>query len=1106
MKRVLLITGILMLVVFSSGWAQQKTIRGKVTNSNGDPIAAASIKIAGTTNGTTADANGNFTLTANVGDELEVSSIGYTTKTIKVPSGDEAMTIDLAANENVLNETVVTALGISRQEKALGYAVSTVTDKEITRTQSPNFATALYGKLAGVRIASSPGGATSAAFIQVRGLGSITGNTQPLIVLDGIPIRNGQVNNSNYWGDQRIRGNGLLDINPEDIASISVLKGASAAALYGSEAANGVVLITTKKGSGEGFRVSFNASYSKSSLAYYPDLQNEYGPGYSKQIGDAGQDDDLWLHEEYNGQTVRFPIGTNLNFGPKFDGKPALAWDGKIHPYVAQKNNFKPLFQDPYSTIFSLKISNVTDKSNVRFDFTRQDNTMLGLNSKNEKNIANFNTDFNLSKYFQTSLKINYINERTDNRPYMIDRMVNNFGGMMNRFDNAAWYFDKYKTSLGYQYVTGNEKSLTPDENITLSGYRPDVLDYLWRVNEYNTTELSNRLIAGWQSTIAPFKGFNVQTQIAIDYTGANNDDRQHSTIPLAFGYSGYYSEQAITDLWTYGQVMANYNFKVGTHFDFGVTAGYNARKEQHRSAGSSTNGGLREENFFNLAASVNTPNGSSNVTEFLTDGIFGIINASYKNYLYLEATGRRDRTSTMRPGNNSFFYPSVNASFVFSEALSLPSFIDYGKIRASYGEVGRYPAMYQANKAYAMGRLVDGWPYGSILYNTVNTDANDDISVERKKEYEFGLEAKLFDTRLGVEFNYYNGRIENQILPVSLPASSGGGSKLANVGTLSNRGIELVLHGTPVRSHNFSWNIDFNIARNQNEVVKLVAGLDRLVHADGDGNAYQIVSRIGHPVGDIFVHPIKKLNGKPVIDQSSSPTSAGLYVVDPDTMVLAGNTRPDAWGGISNMFSYKGITLNVTGDFQIGGVVMPTGYFWMVGRGLMAETLKWRDAAHGGIAYYLDDEGNRVKASGTTGPNGEKVYHDGFIIDGVTPDGKPNTKIASAEEYWFVTYNWGGPQYSPNTRYDLYVKKNNFFKIREISLGYDLPKNWISKIGARYLNVSVYTRNPFYVYRSIKFIDSEILTGGSNWLQDITNMGASFSTRTYGVMIRAEF
>ncbi len=1106
MKRRLFLVSMLILAVFSAAWAQQKEIRGRVTDTQGNPLPASTIQIVGTTRGTTADANGDFEISAAPGQVLEISSIGYLKQTVTASAENKMGNIMLKQSANLLNETVVTALGISKKERALGYAVSTVTSKEITRAQSTNFATALYGKLAGVRIASSPGGATSAAFIQVRGLGSITGNTQPLIVLDGVPIRNGQVSNSNYWGDQRIRGNGLLDINPEDIESISVLKGASAAALYGSEAANGVVLITTKKGEGKGFKVSFNASYSEGKMAYYPKLQNEYGPGYSKQVNDAGQDDNLWLHKTVNGQSVRFPIGTSLNFGPKFDGQPTLAWDGKMHPYLPQKNNFDALYQTPHSSIASIKITNVTDKTNVRFDFTRQDNTMLSLGSKNQKNIADFNTDFNLSKFLQTSLMIDYINERTDNRPYMIDRMINNFGGMMGRFDNAKWYLDKYKTSLGYYYVAGNGTSLTPDENIKYPGYRGDVLDYLWRVNENNSIEMSNRLISSWKNTITPFKGLNLNTQIAIDYTGGVSEDKQHSTIPLAYGYSGYYAEGASMDLWTYGQMMLNYNFKATKNLEFNISAGYNARKEQHRSSGSATNGGLREENFFNLAASVNTPTGSSNVTEFLTDGLFGIMDVSYKDYLFLEATGRRDRTSTMASGNNTYFYPSVNASFVFSDAFKMPSFISFGKIRASYGIVGNYPALYQANRAYSLGRLASSWRYGSVLYTTVNTNANDQIAAEQKKEVELGLETRLFKNRLGVEINYYNGKVVNQIVPISLPASSGGGSKLANVGTLSNSGLELILNATPVHTRNFSWDINFNIARNKNKVVKLAPGLNTLVTGDGDGNAYEVVSRVGHPVGDILVHPLEVLNGKPIIDQSADPTAGGLYIVNPDSMVLAGNTRPKAWGGISNMFTYKGFTLNMTADFQVGGVVMPTGYFWMVGRGLMAETLQWRDEAHGGLAYYVDANGTRVKASGSAGPNGEKVYHDGLILDGVTPNGKPNSKIASAEEYWWVTYNWGGPQYSPNTRYDLYARKNNYLKVRELSLGYDLPRNLISKIGAGSLNISVFGRNLFYIYRTIKFIDPEILTGGSNWSQDINNMGESYSTRTFGVMIRAEF
>jgi hypothetical protein len=514
----------------------------------------------------------------------------------------------------------------------------------------------------------------------------------------------------------------------------------------------------------------------------------------------------------------------------------------------------------------------------------------------------------------------------------------------------------------------------------------------------------------------------------------------------------------------------------------------------------------LSEENFFNLKASVNTPVGTSSETEFLTDGLFGILDANYKDILYMEATGRRDRTSSMRPGNNAYFYPSVNASFIISDAFKLPSFISYGKVRASYGVVGDYPAPYQANRAYSLGMLADNWQYGSVLYTTVNTNANDDVSVEKKKEMEVGLESKFFGSRLGLTINYYNGRIENQIVPISLPASSGGASKLANVGTLSNKGFEVIINASPVRSRNFSWNVGFNISRNINKVVKLAQGLSTLVQSNNDGNAWEAVARVGRPVGDLLVHPIEKLDGKPLIDQSSDPSQAGLYITNPDTMVTAGNIQADAIGGISNMVSYKGFTLNITADFQIGGTVIPTGYFWMYGQGIMAPTIKYRDAAHGGISYYVDGSGNRIPTNGTSGPAGQKVYNDGIVLSGVTADGKPNEKIASAEEYYDVTYNWGGPQYSPNTRYDLYTRRNNYMKIRELSLGYDLPKGLISKIGVRNLNVSVFGRDLFYVYRSIKFMDPEILTSGPNWYQNISSLGKSWSTRTFGIMIRAQF
>jgi hypothetical protein len=456
-----------------------------------------------------------------------------------------------------------------------------------------------------------------------------------------------------------------------------------------------------------------------------------------------------------------------------------------------------------------------------------------------------------------------------------------------------------------------------------------------------------------------------------------------------------------------------------------------------------------------------------------------------------------------MNPNNNSFVYPSVNASFIFSEALNLPSFINYGKIRGSWGVVGNYPDIYSANIAYNQNTLgvqaVGGQP---VLYTTLPSSfGNDAIRPEEKHEVEFGLETKFLKSRLGIDISYYNAQIRDQILPLTIPASSGATSVLTNIGTLRNKGIEVAIIGTPVLTKNFRWEAGVNFSQNKNVVEKLASGSNELLHADYDGNAAQLKSVVGQPMGDFYAHPIATdAKGGLLVDPN------GLYKVDPNKMVKIGNAMPKVVGGIFNTFTFKGFTLDAMMDFRVGGYVMPTAINWMISRGLLEESLNAMDKAHGGLGYYQDASGKRIRTDAAQGPNGEKVWEDGMLLPGVKADGTPNDYIASATDYYWTVYNWGGPQYSPNTRYELYIKKNSYVKFRELSLGYTLPSNLAGKIGAKKIQLSVFGRNLFYLYRTLKDLDAEQTVAGSRWFQSLTNVGTNPSTRTFGVMVRASF
>lgn len=1105
LKQLLLFSMAAMCLLNAS--AQEKvSVTGTVKDADGTPLPSVTVKEKGTSNQTTTGTNGVFRLSVGTNATLVFSSIGYETLEESL-KGRSTVDILLNVSSKEVGEVVVTALGITKNQRALGYAATTIKADQLTKTGTPNFATALYGKAPGVKIAATPGGATSGVAIQVRGVNSINFKSTPLVIMDGVPVRDGTFNNGDYWSDQRIRSNGLVDFNPEDIESISILKGASAAALYGSEAVNGVILITTKSGKGKkGFNVDFNASYFQDQVAYLPRWQKQRGAGLPKgyavrQFG-SQYNNNNFDSRTMSGTTYRVLPAASINFGPDFDGQPILTWDGQVRPYSYQENGFANLFQKANNSTINLAMANTTDKSDSRFSYTYQHTEGLSLNSKNDKHNFNFNNNYKLSKKLTTGIIINYMNWHIHNRPYMIDRMINNFTGMFPSFDNGDWYKAKYKTSLGYKYVTGSNQSLTPGENIIYPNFRGEVADFLWNVLENNTDEYVNRINAVAKINYEIVKNLNLQGRISTDYTTTRSFNRSNSSIPLAYGYSGGFSISNTVNSLVYGDVLLTYRKEINKNLQLTAMAGYNARKEEYVTTSVSTSDGLTTENKFDLSSSRNPITSSGRQRYFVTDAIFGTLNFDYKNFLFAEATVRRDRTSTMNPDNNSFVYPSVNAGFVFSDAFQLPKWIDYAKVRASWGIVGNYPEMYLANPAYNVGNLTDQGN-GSVLTNTIRTNpyGNSQIKPEMKNEWEVGLESKMLKNRLTIDFTYYYAKINDQILSLNIPQSSGASSILTNIGSLQNQGIEIGVHGTVIQSKNFTWEAGVNFAKNNNKVLKLTTGSNELLHANHDGDALKRVSIVGQAMGDWYSHPVKTNNkGEKIVG------SDGTYQMDGDKWEKYGNSMPKGSGGFWNSFSYKGFSLDVMTDFTYGGYVAPMGLYWLTGRGLTEESLKIpAEAKRSGIKYYIDNDWVGHETTASTGPNGEPVMNDGILLGGVKADGSPNDIVISPAIYYWFGYNWGGPQYG-NSLYYKYVNKNNYLKLRELTLSYTVPSKVASKLRANKLQLSVFGRNLFYIYRSIKDMDAEQLTTGSSWGGNVSNAGTNPSSRTYGVMIRATF
>ncbi|AQG80732.1 SusC/RagA family TonB-linked outer membrane protein [Spirosoma montaniterrae] len=1097
----------LFLVIGTSALAQ--TITGRVTTTtDGQALPGVSILVKGTTSGSTTDADGKFSIASRANGILIFSYIGYKTKEVAI-NNQSIVNVSLDEDAGMIDEVVVTAFGVTKEQRALGYATAVVKSDQLVKVANTNFATALYGKAPGVTISATPGGATSGVNINIRGLSSITGNTQPLIVMDGIPIRNGEFRNGDYWGDQRIRGNGLLDLNPADIENLSILKGASAAALYGSEAVNGVILVTTKSGKGrKGLGVDFNASYNVDQIAYLPRYQNVRGPGYMLNYLNGGQDANGFIFYDTNGDgkgDTRGLLNASVNFGPKFDGQPVMAFDGVVRPYSPSGNSYADLFQNARTSNINLAISKATDNMNLRFSVTRQDNGMISYNSKNERNILNLNVGFTPNPKLQTDLVVNYINQNTRNRPFKVDRMINNFTGMMNRFEAADWYFNKYQTSLGYKYVTGTNPSLTPSENIIRNGFKGDIADYVWNTRANTYQEYSNRIIASVTQTWHILPSLNLRGRVGTDFTSERIEDRKRSERPLAFGYSGEFTLNNNIYSNAYADLLLTYNRKLNEDITVSAMAGYNGYSQLNSLMSRGTNGGLSTENFFDVSASVNIPNSSNFRERWVRDAFLGTVNVNYKDIVYIEGTLRRDRTSTLAPGNNAFVYPSVNSSFVFSDLIRLPAAITYAKLRASYGIVGNYPGIYLANNAYLQGNLnVQQTGGNSVLYTNISSAyGNDQIRPEQKREFEFGLDTRLFRDRLRVDISYYNAQIVDQILPLNIAASSGARTILANIGTLRNQGVEMALSISPLKAasaNGLNWDLTLNLARNRNKVEKLANNSTELLHADYDGNAAQLRSVVGQPMGDIYVHGIlKSATGQNVVGPN------GLYQLDGANWIKAGNATPKLTGGLLNSLNYKGFTLDVVTDFRFGGHIMPTGINWMTSRGLTEESLTAMDAERGGLRYYIDANGKGVQTTGNAGPNGEVAYNDGMLMDGVLANGERNTNVIPQSRYYNATYNWGGPQYS-SARYELYVKENTFIKLRELSLGYRIPSVLTRRIGTQNMTLSVFGRNLFFFYRTIKDLDAEQTTVSSRWSDNINNAGSNPSFRTMGVMLRASF
>ena len=1101
-----MIVALALLFAGSAGAQETKTIKGMVRDVTGEPLIGASVIEKGTNNGVITDVDGNFTLTVPADATLSIAYMGYATREIHLAKrkkqGD--LRVTLREDSQQLKEVVVTAMGIKKDTKRLGYAVSTIESDEIVKAGATNFASAMYGKAPGIRITQTQGGSAGAVSINVRGLTSITGNNQPLIILDGVPIRNGGTGKSTdfaeFGNDGQIRSNGLVDINPEDIESVSVLKGASATALYGSEAANGAVVITSKRAKSGKLTVDFTAQVTANLPAYLPKVQTVYGPGrYNTEYSDYEKQTGGFYQRTMNGESYRSLYNTTMSFGPKYDGSDVLYWDGKMRPYLpATDNPWKELFRTGWNQTYNLAISQGTETSSNRFSYTFMGETPNSLTGSFTKHNFKLTGSYKPARTLNIEYSLNYIVQDVKDRPQTSLNLYGSFSNMFSSFMDIPYLKQSYVTSLGYRNTyAGGDATLTPDEAWAYDpGYLNGVSNMLWNMYHHHSKETENRLIGMIRPTWQITNWLSLRAQLSTDITDTKQTLEYETERPNSL-YDPSGSFQNINRRYdiVYGDVMLNFNYNI-RRFDIAATLGWTGRYENMNNMRVSTNGGLVTENWFDLNASRYTASSTLQRMELLKTGYMGTLSLGWDNYLFLELTGRQERSSTLK--DQSFFYPSANLSFLFSNAFRMPAWWNHGKLRLSYGVVGNAPETYAANIIYEQGSD------NGFTWNYVPSSwGNANIRPEKKYEYEIGFESKFLNNRLGFDVSYYNNRVKDQILSTPQPSTSGVKYVLMNVGEVANEGWDISVSATPVLTKNFRW-VTANYGIYRNKVVKLADGVPYLEISNIGGGGAKIQTVEGRPMGDIYVQvPQMNENGEYLVSDK------GLYMNQTE-LQRVGNINPDGVGGLFSSFSYKNIFLDFSIDFRIGGDVINEMYQYSTASGLTPESLQFRDTEHGGLSYYYPGNNNasgvpvQVDPSLGAGPNGETVYHDGVILPGVVAStGEKNTRIIPAGYYYNQTYNWGTQPEQLTYRHSVF--DNSYVKLRELTIGYQFPEKLISKLGMTRLSVSVFGRNLFYFYKALKNYDAESSVGTS-WASQAVVGGSTTATRNFGVSLRASF
>ena len=1061
------------------GAAQVTTVRGIVTTEeDGEPVIGASVIVKGTSLGTVTDVNGRFELSGlpPSATRLLISYISLMAKEVAIAP---QVSVTLKSDTHLLDEVVVTALGISREKKALGYTAQEVKQNALVQGKDNNLLNSLSGKIAGVRITNTQGDVGSSRIV-IRGETFIAGENQPLFIVDGIPVDNSQLNARSSGRDFK---NAIADLNPEDIKTLTVLKGPNAAALYGARAAHGAIVITTKGGDKrqKGIGITLHSSTQVSFVATLPEFQNLFGQGAGGRFSyvdgkGAGVNDGV---DESWGP--RLDIGLLI---PQFDSPLDADGNRVATPWVSHPNNVRDYFRMGISTNSGISVARGDDKYQFRVGYNYEKQVSIVPDAGTNKTNISLNTDYHLAKWIVVGATANYIVYTAPSLPGSATPSGSNVRSN-SPLPQYLWFGRQVDTNSLKADYTRNWNSSYYDNPF-------------WSASYNTQSQERHRLIGDLHAEFRLTDGLNVRFRTSTDWY----NDRRKSKVKWGSAGAGSpygsYAEDAYTVKENNTEVLATYIKQLNKNWGIDALLGFNVRNKQYENNYQAAPR-LAVADLYTLTNSRDPLTSSNDFYRLRQYGLYGSIQLDYRRWAFLNITGRNDWSSTLPVDNNSYFYPSVTASVLLSEAFGWRSkAVNYLKIRGGWSQVGADANPYQLATVFTSETAFNGNP----LQSSSTIGMNPNLKPEKTSSIEAGFEAAFWDNRLYLDFTYYKTDSLNQILKLATTAASGYTSQVRNAGHIRNRGYEIQLGAVPIQtSKGFRWNLDLNYGANSSKVVKLDdEGLITSYRLYSSG--IQILASVGEAYGTLFgTSYVRDANGNVVVDANGLPKIS-------TTNKTLGKFTPDWTGGISNTFSYRSLSLSFLIDASVGGSIFSntnkTGKY----TGVLANTLSGRDAEHGGLWYYTAAMGNNVRLPESPSysvssdglyyaqVNGQstRVYQDGIMVEGVTESGSKNEEVVSAEKYYHRIYSIA----------EANVYDASYVKLREVALSYRLPRLWTQKLHLQEASVTLTGRNLWTIYKSVPNIDPEsaLTTGNAQGVEAYSLP----TTRSFGVNLSVKF